>query len=285
MHRAEIALQLFFQKAIAGETIMTEEVADKVASDVKAALYKQFDSGPRDAFRLRMSNIGKPKCQLWFEKNDPSDKIPLPPNFVMNMMIGDITEAVFKGVLRAAKVDFKDNDVVTLDLGDLGKIKGEYDMILDDKVDDVKSASPYSYDAKFESLDTLQKSDTFGYINQLVGYAKAAGKDVGGWWVINKATGHYKYVSAEDVDVDAVIENIKDTVDYITNDKPFERCFEPVPEYYRKSASGNTKLGTACGYCSFKLKCWPELKQLESRVSQAKIKPTVDYVHIGDDNG
>ena len=77
MHRAEIALQLFFQKAIAGETIMTEEVADKVASDVKAALYKQFDSGPRDAFRLRMSNIGKPKCQLWFEKNDPSDKIPL----------------------------------------------------------------------------------------------------------------------------------------------------------------------------------------------------------------
>jgi hypothetical protein len=52
---------------------------------------------------------------------------------------------------------------------------------------------------------------------------------------------------------------------------------------YRKSASGNTKLGIACGYCSFKLKCWPELKQLESRVSQAKIKPTVDYVHIGDD--
>ena len=73
----------------------------------------------------------------------------------MNMMIGDITEAVFKGVLRSAKVDFKDNDVVTLDLGDLGKIKGEYDMILDDKVDDVKSASPYSYDSKFESLDTI----------------------------------------------------------------------------------------------------------------------------------
>jgi hypothetical protein len=114
MHRAEIALQLFFQKAIAGETTMTEEVADKVASDVKAALFKQFSSGPRDAFRLRMSNIGKPKCQLWFEKNDPSDKIPLPSNFMLNMMIGDITEAVFKGVLRAAKVDFQDNDVVRL---------------------------------------------------------------------------------------------------------------------------------------------------------------------------
>ena len=46
---------------------------------LKAALYKQFDSGPRDKFRLRMSNIGKPKCQLWFEKNDPEDKTPFPP--------------------------------------------------------------------------------------------------------------------------------------------------------------------------------------------------------------
>ena len=285
MHRAEIALQLFFQKAIAGETIMTEEVADKVASDVKAALYKQFDSGPRDAFRLRMSNIGKPKCQLWFEKNDPSDKIPLPSNFMLNMMIGDITEAVFKGVLRAAKIDFQDNDVVSLDLGELGKIKGEYDMILDDKIDDVKSASPFSYDVKFDSLSSLQKGDSFGYINQLVGYAKAAGKEVGGWWVINKATGHHKYVSAADLDTDAVMENITDTVEYITNDKPFERCFEPIPEYFNRKATGNTKLNTECGYCGFKKKCWPELQQLENRSSAAKIKPIVDYIHIGDGNG
>jgi hypothetical protein len=105
-HPAELKVFDFLQKALAGETTMTEEVADKVASDVKATLFKQFDSGPRDEFRLRMSNIGRPKCQLWFDKNDSADKTPFPPHFLMNMLIGDITEAVFKGVLRAAGVEF-----------------------------------------------------------------------------------------------------------------------------------------------------------------------------------
>ena len=125
---------------MAGETAMSKVVAQQVAADVEAALYKQFDSGPRDAFRLRMSNIGKPKCQLWFEKNDPKDKTPLPPHFLMNMILGDIVEAVFKGLLRAAGVEFKDNDTVTLDLPNGKSIKGEYDMELDGKIDDVKSA-------------------------------------------------------------------------------------------------------------------------------------------------
>ena len=55
-HPAELAMVSFLQKAMAGESTMTEEVADKVASDVKDALFKQFDSGPRDDFRLRMAN-------------------------------------------------------------------------------------------------------------------------------------------------------------------------------------------------------------------------------------
>ena len=70
MHPAELAVYTYLQKAMAGKATMTDEVADLVASDVKAALNKQFNSGPRGDFRMRMSNIGKPKCQLWFEKND-----------------------------------------------------------------------------------------------------------------------------------------------------------------------------------------------------------------------
>ena len=67
-HPAELSVYTYLQKAMAGEVAMAEEVIDKVASDVKAAMLKQFSSGPRDEFRLRMSNIGKPKCQLWFER-------------------------------------------------------------------------------------------------------------------------------------------------------------------------------------------------------------------------
>ena len=139
-HPAELMVFNFLQKAMAGEATMTEAVTKQVAADVEAAMDKQFNSGPRDNFRLRMSNIGKPKCQLWFEKNDPEGKTPFPPHFLMNMILGDIVEAVFKGLLRAAGVDFKDNDKVVLNLPNGQKIKGEYDMELDGRIDDVKSA-------------------------------------------------------------------------------------------------------------------------------------------------
>ena len=281
-HPAELQVFSYLQKAMKGEATMTEEVATQVASDVKAALDKQFNAPPRDEFKLRMSNIGKPKCQLWFEKNDSKDKIPLPPHFLMNMILGDLVEAVFKGLLRAAGAEFKDNDNVTLKLPDGQEISGEYDMEMDGKIDDVKSASPNSYRNKFESFDSLQSDDSFGYIPQLVGYSKAAGKEVGGWWVVNKANGEFKYVSASEVDSEKVLQDIQETVNYIEKDEPFERCFEAVPDTYRNKASGNLVLQNVCKWCSFKDKCWPNLKTLPSRVSKAKILPEVDYVFIGD---
>ena len=284
-HVAELALHTFLQKALAGETTVDEAVIEQVGKDVADAVRKQFSSGSRDEFKLRMSNLGRPKCQLWFEKNDPEDKTPFPPHFLVNMMLGDIVEAVFKGLLRAAAVEFTDNGKVVLTLSDGTEINGEYDMVLDGKVDDVKSASPWSYQNKFKDFETLAKGDTFGYVSQLVGYATAANKEVGGWWVINKANGEFKYVDASSVDTASELQKIEETVKYIKEDKPFERCFEAIPETYRKKASGNLKLNTTCGFCAYKHKCWPDLQTLPSRVSTAKEKPMVDYVFIGDELG
>ena len=283
-HPAELAMVSFLQKAMAGESTMTEEVADKVASDVKDALFKQFDSGPRDDFRLRMSNIGKPRCQLWFEKNEPKDKTPFPPHFLMNMILGDIVEAVFKGIMRASNVEFGDNDYVTLKLPNGVEIKGEYDMELDGKIDDVKSASPWSYQNKFASFDALATGDSFGYIPQLVGYAEGAGKEVGGWWVVNKANGEFKYVSASSVDKQAVLDDIEDLTDYINNDEPFEREFEAIEETFYRKKTGNTKLGVTCGFCAFKHKCWPTLQTLPSPNSKAKNPPMIDYITLKEEN-
>lgn len=280
-HPAELSVYTYLQKAMAGEVAMAEEVIDKVASDVKAAMLKQFSSGPRDDFRLRMSNIGKPKCQLWFEKNDPEGKEPFPPHFLMNMILGDIVEAVFKGLLTAADVSFKDNDKVVLKLPNGQEIKGEYDMEMDGRIDDVKSASWYSYNNKFESIEEMQKSDGFGYVSQLVGYSEGAGKDVGGWWVINKNSGEFKYVDASGVDKEKVLKGIQDTVDYIENDEPFERCFQPVPETYRRIPSGNIVLNDGCNFCQFKHKCFPNLKVLPSKVYKGKLTPPlVNYVEV-----
>jgi hypothetical protein len=283
-HPAEIAVYDLLQKATAGEASMSEEVIKQIASDVEAAMHKQFNSGPRDEFKLRMSNLGKPTCQLWFEKNDPEGKTDFPPHFMMNMLIGDIVEAVFKGLLRAAHVDFDDNDKVTLNLADGTEINGEYDMVMDGKVDDVKSASPWSYKNKFASVEELQKNDSFGYVAQLVGYAEAADKEVGGWWVVNKGTGEFKYVDASAVDRSAVLEDIQATVTYIESDKPFKRCFEAIPETHYRKPTGNFKLDPkTCGFCAFKHKCWPALRTLPAVKSTAKEPPMVDYVLLNEE--
>ena len=122
--------------------------------------------------------------------------------------------------------------------------------------------------------------DGFGYIPQLVGYATAAGLDVGGWWVVNKANGEFKYVDASGVDSEAVMKDIQDTVTYIERDMQFKRCYQAVPETHYRKATGNLKLGSECGFCSFKHKCWPNLQTLPAVKSTAQQPPMVDYVLV-----
>lgn len=285
-HVAELPIKKLMRDATLGKSSMSEAIIDKVASDVKEGLDKQFNGGPRDKFKLRMSNIGRPICQLWFEKNRPEEKAPLPEQFMMNMMLGDIVEAVFKGILRTAGVKFKDNDVVNLDLGGGRRpIRGEYDLVMEGRVDDIKSASDHSYTKKFVDLETLQANDPFGYVAQLVGYATAAGKKVGGWWVVNKANGHHKYVSAKNVDVDEVLDKMRDTYDYLENDEPLERQYTDVAETYRKKESGNRILCRECSFCSFKKACWPDYQELPSRTYQGKLTPpNVAYTKLKEEN-
>ena len=230
-HVAELKLHQYMTDAVNGKSTMSDEIIDQVANDVRDALQRQFGGKvKRKDFRLRMSNVGRPTCQLWYEKNKPETALPKSNNFMMNMMLGDIVEAVFKGLLKAAKVDYQDSENVILKLKD-DNVSGSYDLVIDGAVDDVKSASDWSYKNKFESYDTLSSGDGFGYVGQLAGYAKASGKKVGGWWVVNKANGHFKYVPANGLNLDDEIKKIEDTVATVNTNK-FERCFEPEIETF-----------------------------------------------------
>jgi hypothetical protein len=280
-HPAELKLHQFMSDAIDGKTTFSEETAKRIGEEVAEAVIRQFGSGKsRKEFRLRMSNIGRPTCQLWFEKNKPESALPKPSTFVMNMMIGDIVEAIFKGLLKEAKVDFDDTDQVTLDVGDSNgtRVSGSYDLIMGGAVDDIKSASDWSYRNKFESYSSLKKSDPFGYIGQLAGYAKASGKRAGGWWVINKANGDFKYVPAA-IDMRKELTKLKETVEKV-NENKFERCFEAVPETYRGKPSGNMVLNDNCRFCDYRFECWPNMQELPSKVSQAREPKIVAYVEL-----
>ena len=282
-HPAELALHQYMENAANGKSTMSIETIQQVGLDVMGALGRQFGGGnKRDEFGLRMSNVGRPTCQLWFEKNEPEKALPLPTTFVMNMMLGDIVEAVFKGLLKEAGVEYEDDKKVTLKLDDDTSVSGTYDIVIDGAVDDVKSASNWSYTNKFESFDTLNTSDGFGYVAQLAGYAKASGKKAGGWWVVNKANGQFKYVPATGLDVEKEVAKIKKTAETVDNNE-FKRCFDAVPEKFRGKETGNMVLDHNCGFCRYRFACWPGLEERPAVASQAKQPKMVAYISLAEE--
>lgn len=277
-HPAELKLHQYLSNLRFGDSTLSEETVEQIIEDIRSALDRQFIHKRDNEFTLRMSNVGRPLCQLWFEKNRPETAVPHSTNFVINMMIGDIVEAVFKGLLTQAGVSYSDGERVVLEL-DGHEVPGTPDLIMDGKVDDVKSASPWSYENKFKSFQTLDESDSFGYVAQLAGYARACGVEAGGWWVVNKATGEFKYVAAEGIDVDAEVAKIQATADTVETNE-FQRCYEAVEETYRKKPTGNLVLGRDCQWCSYRYACWPGLEERPSVVSRAENKPMVSYVRL-----
>ena len=273
----ELKVHRYLDKATRGLVGMSDDTIEQVVSYIREALQKQF-SPREDKFRLRMSNIGRPYCQLWFMKNKPETRVHPPANRVMIMMLGDIVEAVFKGILKESGVNFKDSEQVQLKLGK-DTINGTYDLILDDAVDDIKSASMWSYTNKFKSFDYVKESDAFGYVGQLAGYAKASGKKAGGWWVINKNNCDYKYVPATGLDIDKELNKIQDIIDKLKVNK-FERCFEAEDETFRGKRTGNKILSKNCSFCEFRFECWSTLKEKPAVMSQAKERKLVPYVYL-----
>lgn len=278
-HRGELAISQYLENASKGLTSMSDETINRVGEEIKESLKRQFAGGnKRDGFRLRMSNIGRPSCQLWFEKNRPETALPRPTTFVMNMMIGDIVESVFKGLLTEANVEYKDSDNVVLKIDDDNTISGSYDLVVDGAVDDIKSASDWSYKYKFDSYESLASGDSFGYVGQLAGYAKASGYKAGGWWVVNKANGQFKYVPAN-IDMDKELDKVKQSIKAVES-KDLVRCFEPEPETFRGKETGNMVLNKNCTFCSYRQSCWDTLQELPAQMSQAKEPKMVQYTSL-----
>jgi hypothetical protein len=69
-------------------------------------------------------------------------------------------------------------------------------------------------------------------------------------------------------------------VDYIDNDEPFERCYEPVEETFYRKKTGNWVLPSGCKFCSFKHKCHTNLQPRPSIPSKSKNPQEVDYTYV-----
>lgn len=273
----ELKIHQWLQNALTGNAAMSDDTIKSVVGDISTALSKQFQETREADFRWRMSNVGRPYCQLWYQKNKPELAENRNTIFLLNMIVGDIVEAVFKGVMKEAGVAFEDSKTVEGQFGE-ATIKGTNDLTLDDAVWDVKTASNWSYNNKFESAEKLAADDTFGYVAQLLGYAHADNVKPGGWIVLNKNSMEFKFVPYDIPNQNEVVQEIADKVVELKANK-FRRCYEPVEEFYRRKPTGNKKLSVACGFCAFRYDCWNgRIKEEPSRCSTAQQKPMIAYI-------
>ena len=277
-HRVEMSLVKYLTSVLQGKGSMSKSTINSISSAIKKSLNRQFNGGGRDKFRLRMSSIGRPYCQLWYDKNRPEAAVEKNPSFLLQMVIGDIIEAVTNGVMGEAGIKLFPSEDVKLKLGE-HKITGSTDPSFE-PVTDTKSASQYSYNYKFTDWQTLADNDSFGYVAQGVGYAKGLGKKFNGWFVVNKSSGEFKFVpyEADDEYNDKVLDKIESKLDRLKTNK-FKREFEPVNETFRKKLTGNKVLPMECKFCDYKFDCWKGfITEEPSRVSSAKEKPMVYYL-------
>ena len=208
-------------------------------------------SKPREvenSFRLRMSNIGRPLRQLWYESKNTSDPHVVSGSTQIKFLYGHILEEIVLMLVRMAghKVTSEQKEV------NVDGILGHMDCKIDGQVVDVKTASKFSFN-KFKD-GSLVNNDPFGYLAQLSGYETAEQTKEGGFLVINKESGELCLFRPDDLEKPNVKEKIEKVKAAIAVDTPPERCYAPIPE----GKKGNMKLPSGCAYCPYKFECYSD---------------------------
>ncbi len=258
-----------------------DEIQKEFAKDCLSAVQKQFTDKRESEFRIRMSNIGRPLCQLQMEKKYATDStVGYADNYNTKLrnLYGDIIEAVVVMLLRVVKVNIQGVQGKVKLKTKYFDIKGTYDIIIDDKVYDIKSASSFSFRNKFgQGFQSIANDDVFGYLPQGYLYAQSLKKNFGGWIVINKETGEMLITEPPQEDYKFKREALKranTNIKALMKDEPFERQFELKNEKFGRNETGNKVLGTVCSYCQYKHKCWGDDIQYLPQQQSKSANPT-----------
>lgn len=235
-----------------GKVGVTADLLSHLGSDVANTMQSRLQGAtePRRA-TLRMSSVGRPDRQLWYDVRGSTEGEKLLPSTLMKFLFGDVWESIILYLAAEAghKVEHPQKEV------EINGIVGHNDAVIDGVLVDVKSASPYGF-RKFK-YNEVEKDDPFGYMEQLAAYSKAFGDIDAAFLAVNKVNGELalaKY-SAEDL----AIYNIEERIDYVkemveSSEIP-DRCYADIPE----GKSGNMTLDVGCRYCPYKDVCWSDV--------------------------
>ena len=228
---------------------LTEEDIDNTLVGIKEALMSWAVPSDRNKdFTVRMSNVGKPSRQLWYEKRDPAGRGGIDGPTQIKFLYGHLLEEIVLMLVRMSghKVTDEQKEV------EVKGIVGHMDCKINGEVVDVKTASRFAFN-KFKD-GRLSQDDPFGYLGQLAGYEAAEGTDNGGFLVLNKESGELCMYVPDDMDKPNIRTSISKLLPALELDSPPELCYTPIPD----GKKGNMKLPKGCSWCKYKHECYKD---------------------------
>ena len=283
MNSIQILIQDYLSRGIKGEAEMPSSLIFEFKEACGQALEKQFSREPRE-HKLRLSALGKPLCQQQSEQLGIEQEFSY--NAIMRFLLGDLVEASLIAVMKAAGIEVQEEQQKTKINLDDTDINGTLDVVIDDKVYDIKSASPYAFQNKFGKFGgyaKVKEDDPFGYVVQGYAYAQGVDKPFGGWIVVDKSSGEVTVCEAPDIQeqdkqdaLDAATVNVRK----LKKTKRIEKQFKPTDEIDKGEPTGNKLLPRECGFCGFRHNCWSKAQFLPKHTSRAKNPPYVWYTKV-----
>ena len=260
------------EKISEGKSInLTEKDIDNTLAKIKESMMAWATPSERDNnFTLRMSNIGRPARQLWYQKRDELVKSSIDGPTQIKFLYGHILEEIVLMLVRMAGHKVTDEQKEVKVKGVVGHI----DCKINNEIVDVKTASGFAFKKFIQGR--LAEDDPFGYLGQLAGYEKSEGTNNGGFLVINKESGELCLHQPEDLDKPNITNKIDNLISCLDiNDKP-ERCYDPVPE----GKKGNYKLHKSCFWCNYKFDCFKDVNNGQGLRGFKYANSTVYLTHV-----
>ena len=225
---------------------LTEKDIDLTVEGIREALLSWAMPEDRNKdFTIRMSNVGKPARQLWFEQRDEDSKRDIDAPTQLKFLYGHLLEEIVLMLVRMSGHTVTDEQKEV----DIKGIKGHMDCKINGEVVDVKTASRFAFN-KFQN-NGLANDDPFGYLGQLSAYETAEGTSNGGFLVMNKESGELCMHIPDQEDKLDINNKIDNLIPALRLDSVPELCYAPIPD----GTKGNMKLPKGCSWCKYKYEC------------------------------
>jgi hypothetical protein len=230
-----------------------EKVIDAFGEGLKDLLRSRLSPrGPSNGL-LRLSGIGKPARQLWYDSRG-YDREALTGDKLLKFLYGDIIEEILLTLAKLSGHSVTHEQQVVKVAG----ITGHMDAVIDGHVVDVKSASPFAF-KKFERA-TLAIDDPFGYMQQISAYTEAVPDSKGSaFWAMNKVDGNLTLYQPSPSMLPDTTKRVEYLKGMLEEDSPPERCYDVEVDF----KTSNEKLSIGCVFCDFKKECWKDANEGE----------------------